>query len=225
MTTFGLIPGADGRAWFWHLLVPALRSRGHDAVAVDLPLAGTAGLTEYADAAVEALRDRTDLVLVGHSLGAYTAPLVCERLPMELLVLLNPMVPTPGESPGDWWANTGQSEARVRQAERDGRSPEFDLRTDFFHDVPPDVTEQAFVGEGAALDTLFSRPWPLTAWPDVPIRFLQGRDDRFFPLEFQRRIARERLGIHDIDEMPGGHLLALSRPDELADRLVAYLGR
>jgi pimeloyl-ACP methyl ester carboxylesterase len=50
---------------------------------------------------------------------------------------------------------------------------------------------------------------------------LQGRDDRFFPVEFQRRVVRERLGITP-DEMPGGHLLALSQPEELARRLEAY---
>jgi pimeloyl-ACP methyl ester carboxylesterase len=55
----------------------------------------------------------------------------------------------------------------------------------------------------------------------VPTRVLVGRDDRFFPAAFQRRIAEERLGITP-DELPGGHLLALSRPSELADRLERY---
>jgi hypothetical protein len=45
-----------------------------------------------------------------------------------------------------------------------------------------------------------------------------GRDDRLFPAVFQRRVARERLGI-DTDEIDGGHMVALSRPRELADRL------
>jgi hypothetical protein len=49
------------------------------------------------------------------------------------------------------------------------------------------------------------------------------RDDRFFPADFQRRVVRERLGIVP-DEMDGGHLPALSRPHELAQRLLRYLG-
>ena len=68
----------------------------------------------------------------------------------------------------------------------------------------------------------FEDPWPLERWPDVPTRVVAGREDRLFPLEFQRRVAAVRLGI-DIDEVPGGHLLALSRPVELADRLEDYL--
>ncbi|WP_429727778.1 alpha/beta fold hydrolase [Amycolatopsis thermalba] len=55
----------------------------------------------------------------------------------------------------------------------------------------------------------------------MPTRFVQGRDDRFFPLEFQRRVVRERLGL-ELDEIPGGHLAALSRPRELADLLVSW---
>jgi pimeloyl-ACP methyl ester carboxylesterase len=75
------------------------------------------------------------------------------------------------------------------------------------------------MGEPAVrFDTLFSEPWPLSGWPDVPTRFLQARDDRFLPLEFQRRVVAERLGI-PVAEMSGGHLVALSRPEQLAGRL------
>lgn len=223
-TTYVLIPGADGRAWFWHRLAPELHRLGHETVAVDLPPEGTAGLTEYADAVVEAVGDRTRLVVVAQSLGAYTGPLVCDRLPVDLLVLLNPMVPAPGEPAGAWWGNTGQGEAMAARAVADGRPVDFDMARNFFHDVPSEVTEEALaVGDtGADVDGVFAQPWPLASWPQVPTRFLQGSDDRFFPPEFQRRIARERLGMDAIDEMPGGHLLALSQPTELAARLTAY---
>jgi pimeloyl-ACP methyl ester carboxylesterase len=66
---------------------------------------------------------------------------------------------------------------------------------------------------------MFSEPWPLDAWPAVPTRVLAPRDDRLFPLEFQRRVARGRLGL-EIDEIDGGHLPMLSRPIELAERLI-----
>jgi pimeloyl-ACP methyl ester carboxylesterase len=226
MTTYVLIPGAGGDAWYWHLLEPELRGRGHDVVAVDLPANDdSAGLTEYADTVVEAIGDRKGLVLVAQSMGGFSAPLVCERVPVDLLVMLNAMVPTPGELPREWWVNTRHAEARTEQAARDGRAvaEEFDLLEVFFHDVSPKVVAEAWErGEPIQSGTPFERPWPLPKWPDVPTRFLQGRDDRFFPVEFQRRVVRERLGITP-DEMVGGHLVALSRPEELADRLEAYL--
>jgi pimeloyl-ACP methyl ester carboxylesterase len=225
MSTFVLIHGAGSEAWYWHRLVPELGARWHDAVAPDLPCDDdSAGFPEYADAVVDAVGDRTDLVLVAQSLGGFTAPLVCERVPVRLIVLLAAMVPAPGEPPGDWWANTGFEEARRRQAERDGRTPdeEVDVKTEFFHDVPPDVVAEAFErGERRQSGTPFERPYPFERWPDVPTRFLLCRDDRFFPAEFLRRVVRERLGITP-DEMDGGHLPALARPKELAERLVAY---
>ncbi|WP_405596683.1 alpha/beta hydrolase [Streptomyces sp. NBC_00191] len=221
MTRYVLIPGADGRAWYWHLVVPELRARGHDVVTVDLPQDESAGLAEYTDAVVRAIGAPTggELVLVAQSLAGFIAPLVCERIPVDGLILVSPMVPAPGESAGDWWANTGQAKARAAFAVQEGRDPDaaFDMLTDFFHDVPQEVTLEAMTqGEAGPTVAVFTQPWPLSTWPDVPTRCIQGREDRFFPLDFQRRIARERLGI-TVEEMPGGHLLALSRPAELAD--------
>ena len=194
-------------------------------MAVDLPAADDcAGITDYAHSVVEAVGDRGDLIVVAQSMGGFTAPLVCDRVPVKLIVLLNAMVPTPGESAGDWWANAGQFQAQVEKATRDGRATggDFDPLVDFFHDVPVEVTAQALaMGEQRQSGTPFEKPWPLERWPDVPTRFLQASDDRFFPVEFQRRVVKERLGL-TIDEMPGGHLIALARPQELADRLEAY---
>src|SRR5215207_10649439 len=128
MSTFVLIPGAADGPWYWHLVEPELRARGHDVVAVDLPCDDdSAGLSEYADAVVEAVGDRTDLVVVAQSFGGFTAPLVCDRLPVDLLVLLAGMVPAPGERPEDWLANTGYADARREQAEREGPPPEDDI--------------------------------------------------------------------------------------------------
>ena len=225
MATYVLIPGAGGNALYWNLLEPELRGRGHDVVAPHLPGADdSAGLAEYTDIVVNAIGDRHQLIVVAQSLAGFTAPLVCTRLPVDLLVLLNAMVPAPGETAGDWWANTGQAEARAEFAAAQGRAlhAEIDLIEEFFHDVPADVTAAAMAqGDQPEAGIVFTQPWPLPKWPDVPTRFLQGRDDRLFPLEFQRRVVRERLGL-SIDEMPGGHLVALSRPHELADRLEAY---
>jgi pimeloyl-ACP methyl ester carboxylesterase len=225
MTTYVLVPGAGGQAWYWHRVVPELRARGHEAIAVDLPAADDdAGLAEYADAVVTAIGDRRDgLVLVGQSLGGFTVPLVAERVPVEGIVLVNAMVPQPGESAGDWWEATGQAVARAACAEREGRTAEgFDPLVEFLHDVPAEIVEEAMAGgEIAQSDTPFEKPWPLAAWPDVPTRFLQGRDDRFFPLEFQRRVVEERLPGVAVEELPGGHLLALSRPVELAEALLS----
>ena len=224
MTTYLLIPGSDGNAWYWHLACPLLREKGHEVVAVDLPATDpTAGFDAYAGAVITAIDSRPDeLIVVAQSLGGFIAPLVAARVPVSQMILLNAMVPRPGETAGEWWANTGQEKARAEYYAREGMTLplEFDPFEAFFHDAPPEVVEEAIAMGAPSLrfDTLFSEPWPLQAWPDVPTHFLQGRDDRFFPLEFQRRVVGERLGI-PVEEMPGGHLVALSRPAQVADRL------
>jgi len=205
MANFALIHGGGGSAWDWHLVEPELRERGHDTVAVDLPTEdASADWFDYADTVVEALGGRTNVVVVGHSLGGFTAPVVCARTSVDLLVFVAGMVPRPGESFGDWWANTGYEE-----------SGEEDL---FYHDVPPELAEEARRHERDQADL---PPWPLEVWPDVPARYLLCRDDRMFPADWTRRHARERLGI-EADEMDGGHYISLSRPRELAERLDSY---
>ncbi|MBM9507062.1 alpha/beta fold hydrolase [Actinacidiphila acididurans] len=228
MATYVLVPGADGAASYWDLVAPRLRDRGHEVVTLDLPGQDTATFDDFADAITAAILALPGLirplVVVGQSLGGFSAPLVCARLAVDGLVLVNPMVPRPGESAGDWWADTGQAEARLRHAEESGRhgaAAEFDVRTDFFHDVPAEITERILSGPepGGPPAGVWGPPWPLEKWPDVPTRVLQGRDDRFFPLEFQRRVVRDRLGL-DVEELPGGHLVALSRPAELTEALL-----
>ena len=226
MTTFVLIPGAGGAKEYWQLVEPELRRRGYDAISVALPADDdSAGLEEYADTVVKAVDGPgDDLVVVGQSLGGFTAPLVAERLSASLIVLVNAMIPAPRESAGAWWDNTGSGEARRANDEKLGRDPDagFDLDFYFLHDLPPDVAETLRKDDRPQSDGVFGRPNPLTAWPDIPTRVIAGRDDRFFPVDFQRRVARERLGV-DADVIPGGHLVALSHPVELVDQLTKSL--
>jgi len=224
MATYVLLHGAGSDSWYWHRVVPLLEELNHEVVAVDLPTGDdTAGFSEYADVVVDAVGSRRDLILVAQSMAGFTAPIVCTRVPVALLVLVAAMVPCPGESGGDWWANTGQDDAMRTKARQDGRviSDEFDPVDLFLHDLPPDVMVDALERGQEQSGTPFETPWPLAAWPDVPTRFLLCRDDRFFPAEFLRTVVRERLGIVP-DEMVGGHLPALAHPAELVDLLEGY---
>jgi pimeloyl-ACP methyl ester carboxylesterase len=209
VATFVLIHGGGSSGWDWHLVAPELERCGHEVVAPDLPTEDeAAGLGDYADFVVEAVGNRDDLIVVGHSLGGFTAPLVCARAPVELLVLVAAMVPAPGETATEWWSNTGYEGSGYENV--------------FYHDVSPELEAEARRRErDDQAEKAMREPWPLEAWPDVPTRVLLCRDDRMFPADFQRRVARERLGI-DPDEMDGGHYIALSRPRELAERLDAY---
>ncbi len=223
MTTFALIPGAGGLAWYWHRVVPLLAAAGHEAIPVDLPGDDeAAGLPEYAGLVADAVGDRADVVLVALSLGGFTAPLVAARRPVSGLVFVNAMIPAPGETPGEWWANTGQAEARADAAAAGGYTAEFDEATYFLHDVPPEVLADGEGRQRPEADAVFESACEFAIWPDVPIRAAVGAEDRFFPAAFQRRVAMDRLGV-TADLLPGGHLLALAQPAALAGYLVEGL--
>lgn len=221
MTTFALIHGGGDVGWYWHLVAAELRSRGHEVVAPDLPADDeSATLTDYANAVVAAVGDRKDVVVAGHSFGAFTAPLVADRIDATALVLVAGMIPTPGESPDDWWSNTGYGDAVREQAARDGGlTGNPDPYVGFYHDVPRELATEAMSKERAHPSrAAMAAPWPLEAWPAVPTRFVLCTEDRFFPPDFFRRLVADRLGVVP-DEIAGGHCVALSRPTELADLL------
>jgi len=228
-TTFVLIPGAGGDAWYWHLVTPVLERHGYEAIPVQLPAAdNTARLSDYARAVVAAIghRDPASVVLVAQSLGGFVGAMVCERLPIGMLVFVNAMIPRPGETPGEWFAATRQAQAKRAHDIAEGRVPgaAFDPLVEFFHDVPQAVIDAAWSrGEPVQSDTVFSSPGPTKPCPDTPTRVVISRQDRFFPVEFQRLVARDRLAIQ-ADDVPGGHLVALSQPDALAMRLLSYVG-
>lgn len=227
MTMFALIHGAGDVGWYWHLVERELRERGHQTVAPDLPCDDdSAGLADYAGTVVRAAGGRGDLVIVAASFGGFTAPLVASRLKADAIVLVTGMIPAPGEKPCDWPANTGLWQAVQEQAQRDGgKTGSRDPLVTFYHDVPRDLAEQAVAKGGRPQsDTPGRSPWPLSAWPPIPTRFVLCTEDRFFPAGFMRRVVTERLGIVP-DEIAAGHCVALSRPKELADMLAGYAAR
>lgn len=214
MAVFAFVHGAGDVGWYWHLVEAELRARGHDTVAPDLPCEDdSAGLPEYADTVAAALGDRQRPVVVAQSLGGFTAPLVCERVAVALLVLVAPMIPAPAEAPADFWAHTDYGQEAGADYD--------DAVALFYQDVPPELAAEALKRSRDQSEVRLGEPSPLKAWPDVPTRVVLCRDDRLLPPAFLRRVSRERLAITP-DQIDGGHTPALSRPRELADRLEVY---
>ena len=224
MPTFVLIPGAGGSAWVWSRVTALLLEAGHEAIAVDLPGDDeSAGLVRYAELVLDAIGGRSDVVLVAGSLGGFTAPLVCQRVAVRELVLVNAMIPVPGETPREWWSHTGALEAQAEAARAGGYGP-FELATYFLHDVDGETAAEGESHQRIEADIAFDSVCDFSAWSPNGIRVLVGEDDRFFPAGLQRRVARDRLGV-EADVLPGGHLLPLAHPRPVADYLMQATGR
>jgi hypothetical protein len=215
MATYVLIPGAGGDAWYWHLVAPLLEAAGHRAVPVGLPAGDPdAGLDAYVAAALDAVGSPDgEVVVVGQSLGGFTAPVIAEHVGATKLVFVAAMIPRPGETAGEWWATSGFQDAWGDQ--------QMDVMEHFLHDLPPGVLHEVQDrGEPAQSDRIMADPFPLPALPAIPTRGIAGTNDRFFPVTFMDRLIRARLGVEP-EHVSSGHLPALANPRGLVNLLLA----
>ncbi len=215
MTTYALIHGAGDVGWSWHLVERELRLRGVATVAPDLPIEDDdASLLDSAQVVVEAIKATHhggQLIVVGHSWGGYIAPIVAELAAADHLVLVAPMIPQPGETADEMWRATEWPTPR-------GEWNELEV---FYHDVDPGLAAEALSRERQQSDATGREPWPLDTWPEVATHVIIGRHDRIFPVDWLRRVVRDRLGIEP-DELDCGHTPNLSRPRDLVVLMESY---
>jgi len=224
VTAFALVHGAWHGAWCWERLVPELEPHGHRVVAVDLPSDdATATFETYADAVVYALDAEEEVVVVGHSLGGLTIPLVAARRPVRRLVYLCALAPVPGRSFTEQLSiepDTLLPEYRAGLAGPDETGmtrwqDEALARAVLYADCSERDAGAAFARMRPQARTPHAQPCRLKALPETPRTYVVCDDDRMVNPDRARRVARERLDA-DLVELPGGHSPFLSRPRELA---------
>lgn len=212
MATFALIHGGGSSAWDWHLVGPLLEDAGHNVVAVDLPVEDeSAGLNDYVNAVTTAIGSARNVIVVGHSLGGFTAPLVCDAIQADGLVYVAGMIPLPGETFNDWWSNTEHDRESIP-----------DPSESFFNGVRDDLVREARAREREQRGEWMSQPWPAERHSAVPTGAILCTEDQFFPPSFMRRQVRDRLGIEPL-EIVGGHYALLSNPHGVSDALRSFL--
>ena len=233
MVTFGLVHGAYHGSWCWEALTPELEKRGHQVLAVDLPSEDPrAGAAEYAAAALKAFAGASDdLVVMGHSLGGLTIPLIAAARPVQRLVFLAGMLPRPGQTqdevlnaePDTVFA--GPEGGAYRGPSGDTRwRPEAAARW-FFADCPADVATSAASRLRGQCWKITREVTPLAARPVVPCSYVLGTRDPVINPAWSRRTAPAVLGVKAI-EISGGHSPFLAQPSVLAqllDRLAVGL--
>lgn len=230
MTVFGLVHGSWQGAWVWGPLIAELERRGHRGIAADMPAHDVdAGAQQYADTLIRALDGVTDdVVLVGHSLGGLSIPLVPERRPVKALVFLAAGIPRPGLS----YAQQLQSEpireqSAFDQTERDEHGCTilpYDTALDvLYNECEPDIARWAADQLRYQAQKPMSEVTPLAAWPDVRCEYIACHGDRIINAEWQVRAAQERFGTKAY-EVFTDHSPMLSATQELADILVDIAG-
>jgi pimeloyl-ACP methyl ester carboxylesterase len=221
-STFIFVHGAFGSPAELAPTVPFLQAKGHRVLNVDLPSERPdATLEDYADAVIRAMAGLSGRrILVAHSAGGATIPLVAARTPVDRMVFAAAVVPKPGESIFEAVGPATQEAIMAVSVDDDDgtRSFDFDLLATL---APPDRREAylAFLqatqrkqGMGA-----IHQPWPAKGIPDVPRSYILCTEDKIIPPERQLAFAAA-LGVTPI-EMASEHSVFAMQPKELADIL------
>jgi pimeloyl-ACP methyl ester carboxylesterase len=229
VTTLALVHGAYHGAWCWNRLVPELRSRGLDVVVPELPCDDpAAGLSDYAATVEAAIGEGGDIVLVGHSLGGMTIPLVAARRPVRRMVFLCSVPIGPGPALEGELAGmvTPEFMAAPRFHDADGREvlDNQAARRLFYDDCEEADACWAVAMLRPQAPRPLAEPSPLVRWPDAPQTVILSRHDRVVRASWAEPAARERLGGRDPVLLPGSHSPFLSRPAALAEVLAAECG-
>lgn len=200
---------------------------------MDLPCDDySAGTQRYAEVVIAALADvDDDVVVVGHSLGGLTIPLVAAGRPVRRVVYLCGVIRAPGETLND---------ANRRDSEQPGRleRPTSNLMVDglergadgssrwtnpaiaieaMYQDCTPEDGAWAFSKLRLQCGVGNERN-PLSAWPATQYSYVLCQDDLVMTAPRARRLAKMYLHVDPI-EMPGHHSPMLARPAQLADIL------
>ena len=226
MTTIGLVHGAFHGSWCWEQLTDSLEARGHRVLTVDLPCEDPdAGASEYAEAAVEAFSSAPeDMVVVGHSLGGLTIPVIASRRPVSRLVFLCAMLPRTGWTHDDVMRSEpdmtlpGPTDGAYVAADGSTRWHPEAAAAYFFADCPPAVAEWAAPRLRGQFWKITKEVTPLKEWPSVPCSAVIGSHDLVINPDWSRRVTPSVLGVRPT-EMACGHSPFFSAPALLADAI------
>jgi pimeloyl-ACP methyl ester carboxylesterase len=225
---FVLVHGGRHGSWCWTFVLDELRARGHVAAAVDLALEDAeAGAERFAETvAAAAAPFGRPVTVVGHSMSGLVIPLVPELAPVAELVFVCSPLPVPGRTLWEQVETAPDDDLFVREnlvpliAGR-GELPdrEHAIYT-YYHDLTDELARWSADRLRPQLSQVTDEPSPLTRWPDVPVRYILGRNDRIVDPAWARREVPRRLGVEPI-ELETGHSPFLARPRELVDALLA----
>jgi pimeloyl-ACP methyl ester carboxylesterase len=212
---FGLVHGGMHGAWCWERVAKELAGRGHEVRAVDLPCDDDAyGVSGYAARTAAALADVTaPVVLVGHSLGGITIPVVADRLPVRRMIFLSALLPAPGQT----LLEQQKDEPEMLFPDLTG-PPGWGER--FYNTCTPDDAAWALGRLRRQSQTPHSEVTPLRVWPDVPAAYIVCERDHAVNPVWGRVAAERRLGVRPVELADTGHAPFIDRPEELAELFV-----
>jgi pimeloyl-ACP methyl ester carboxylesterase len=222
MSDVVLIHSTGQAAAGWARLIGELDLLGVRAHALDLPNERPELLADdYASVLADRYGDLDEPIVLAHSGSGPLLPSAATALGAQGQVWLAAWVPHPSLSFMD---DVRAHKEEAFNPDWLGRDPTVDdeVAIDFvYHDCDPDTqtwaltTRRPFFPEAVYDERI-------TLAPAIPSTYILALEDRTIRPEWQRTMARERLGVEPI-ELPGGHCPNVSRPKELAEILAGLV--
>ncbi len=202
----------------WERVVHALSERGQTAHTVDLPSDPDLLAADYAELIRGHVGAIVAPIVLAHSGAGPLLPATARALKACHQVWLAAWVPDPEAS---FVEDTGLYLQAAFNPDWIGRDPTTDdavAAAFLYHDCDDATlqwalsTRRLFLPRGVYGERLLLAP-------EIPSTYIVAAHDRTIRPEWQRRMARERLGVEPI-EMPTGHCPNVSQPERLAEMLV-----
>jgi len=232
-----LVHGAWMDASAWNRVAPMLTEKGHAVIAVNLPGHGVDDtpyeqiqLQTYIDAVKTAIGDKTNVILVGHSLAGIVISQVAEAIPHQLtrLVYVAAYLPQNGESLYVLSQQDGDSHVGTywRQADPAHYYPAFiapeGIRDVFAADCD-EATVQHLIQTHKA-DALAPMATPVTLSPErfgtVRKVYIHTTQDHAVSYSLQKQMV-EKTPFGAVYTLESSHSPFFSHPVELADLILS----
>jgi pimeloyl-ACP methyl ester carboxylesterase len=207
----------------WERVARALGERGRAAHAVELPSDPGLLAADYAELVRRQVGATIAPVVLAHSGAGPLLPAAARALNASHLVWLAAWVPDPGVS---FLEDTRLHAGAAFNPDWIGKDPTEDdavAATFLYHDCDEAALEWALSTRRLFLP-LGVYGERLALAPEIPSTYVVAAQDRTIRPDWQRRMARERLGVEPV-EIPTGHCPNVSRPDRLAEVLVEVAER
>ncbi|MBD2164592.1 alpha/beta fold hydrolase [Calothrix membranacea FACHB-236] len=230
--TYVLVHGAWLGKFCWDDLVSKLEAAGHTAVTLDLPghgddttPANAITLESYRDAIIQTIGDRTNVILVGHSMAGLPISLVAEAIPQQLkaLVFVCAYLPRNGESllqlsqedkdshVGSYWRQDNPEQYSPPWIAAEG------IVDVFCADCSPEVQEIVKSRHRPEPLAPFVTPVELTEanYGSVPRYYIETLNDHAVSHQLQT-LMLSRVNVNKSFQLSASHSPFLSMPDRLA---------
>jgi pimeloyl-ACP methyl ester carboxylesterase len=230
-STIVLVHGAWSDATAWQAVVPVLQAQGHEVIAVNLPGHGsdatsfaTISLQTYVNVVKNAIGDRKNVILVGHSMAGIVISQVAEEIPGQIkeLIYLAAYLPQNGESLLSLAKQDADSHIgkylQVDPATGSANVAKDGVIDVFAADAPAQVGQ--YIANNIKPEPLAPLASPVTLtdanFGSVKKVYIHTTEDHAVSFNLQKTMVKNNGHISKEYSLPSSHTPFISMPDKLA---------